>query len=81
MGSQRGKLITCDRCGESIFLKELNMTFEYEKQPDDWKTVGFGNWNIVPNAFTYSLCPRCSELFEKYRDMFFGIEEKDDDQA
>ena len=90
MGSQRGKLITCDRCGESIFLKELEVNeketdggftrwneYKYENIPEGWKNVNFG---LLFNP-GYMLCQHCHELFDKYRMMFFGIEERDDDQA
>lgn len=84
MSEQRGKLITCDRCGERIFIKELDVNeketdggftrwneYKYEDLPEGWGSVSFGKgWN------SYSmLCPGCSELFEKYRDTFFKIEE------
>ena len=85
MSEQRGKLVTCDRCGESIFVKELVATeretdsgffrwneYKYEDLPEGWSTVYFGEFVF------YTLCPICYELFEKCRNMFFGIEEKDE---
>ena len=86
MSEQRGKLVMCDRCGESIFVKELVATeretdggftrwneYKYEDLPEGWSSATFGR-GFCEN---YKLCPHCYELFEKYRKMFFGIEEKE----
>lgn len=85
MSEQRGKLVMCDRCGVSIFLKELEVKeherdggftrwneYKHEARPEGWTTVYFGKF--VDNT----LCPICYELFEKYKNMFFGIEEKEE---
>lgn len=87
MSEQRGKLVTCDRCGESIFLKELEVKererdggftrwneYKYEDLPEGWSSVTFDRGFSV----NYKLCPHCYELFEKYRTMFFGIEAKEE---
>lgn len=86
MASQRGKMVSCDRCGESIFLKELEVKekdtdggftrwneYKYEDLPEGWGTVSFGKGL----GSSHMLCPCCSELFEKYRVMFFDAEEKE----
>lgn len=74
MSEQYGLLVTCDRCGESIFLKEG----EYEDTlslPGAWSRAQFSEIYITSPAF-YTLCPRCAKLFKKHRDDFFDIGEK-----
>lgn len=82
MAEQRGKLVTCDRCGESIFVKELKAEekerdggftrwneYTYENLPNGWDRVYFGyNFN---NGM---LCPRCVAVFEIAREEFWGLE-------
>lgn len=86
MASQRGKMITCDRCGESIFLKELEVKekdmdggftrwneYKYEELPDGWANVLFD----VGFGSNKVLCPECMSIFDKVRAEFW-MEEKDD---
>lgn len=90
MASQRGKMVSCDRCGESIFIKELeakeNETdggftrwneYKYEDLPEGWGAVAFGKgWGGV----SHTLCPRCSELFDKHHKVFFRVGEKEGEE-
>lgn len=66
MSSVEGKLLTCDVCGKSIFLKcvgrkEAHGGYtkwrEYENA-DGWTNVYFGNVKLQ------NVCPRCDELLQ-----------------
>ena len=61
MSSIEGKLITCDLCGTSVFLKYLGKREadggfttwrEYEKLPNGWNAISVRGYD--------SLCPACS---------------------
>lgn len=63
MSEQIGKLLSCDRCGETIFLKWEGMSeFDggyskiqhFEKVPEGW----------TKNRDVGDLCPDCSELYQ-----------------
>ena len=81
MAEQRGKLLTCDRCGETVFLKELEAKardadggytrwneYKHEEPPEGWSYKYFGDYSN-----SYSLCPKCSEKFEEAHTNFFRI--------
>lgn len=83
MSEQRGKLLTCDRCGETVFLKELKATekdtdggftrwneYEHEDPPEGWSYKYFGD--LRSNG--YNLCPECSQKLEEAHAMFFNKE-------
>ena len=53
--SCEGKLITCDRCGRSIFLKRLERD-RFESMPDTW----------LYEALIGYLCDDCAYLFRKW---------------
>lgn len=64
MSERIGKLLSCDRCGKTIFLKgegtnELDggyfKVLRFEKPPEGW-----GSFRDV-----YTLCPRCHEECDK----------------
>ena len=71
MSTQPGKMIKCDRCGKTIFLKLLEekdhdmdggytrwTTQTYEDKPANWKTVYFAtSWS------GNDLCPDCYEVY------------------
>lgn len=76
MSEQIGKLVTCTRCKNTVFLKYLksvggsNYTDPgysravYEDLPGDWMhATGMGD-----------LCPKCAREFIKYLKEFFGEE-------
>lgn len=67
MTAIEGKMLTCDVCGKSIFLK-----FVGEKETDG----GYTKWREYENAEGWSsvyvgkiglgnVCPKCFELIEK----------------
>lgn len=73
MSSQRGKLITCDRCGESTFVKYHKSSFmdggyteqeHYDPTPEGWEwESGVGH-----------LCPSCNRLFKETMTKFLGYD-------
>ena len=64
-----GDLVTCSRCGQTIFLKKLGYSpsggyrphDDIEKLPDDWL-------NIV--ELGGHLCPSCSLMFKRMIEKF-----------
>ena len=69
MSKVKGELLTCDRCGETIFLKYL------EKGYADG---GYTTWDKYENAegwgyeVHYNLCPKCMEEYKEMINDFFG---------
>ena len=72
MAENIGKLITCDRCNESLFLRytgtdHLDGGFtsvdKFEKKPDNW----CHNYDLKMD-----LCPKCrivfNDLIEKFKE-------------
>lgn len=69
----KGMLETCDRCGNSIFLKYIGTGEadggytrwdQFEPLPKDWsKHTGFG-----------CLCPDCTSLLKKILIEFYGYD-------
>ena len=55
MAETKGMLKTCDRCGETVFIKRLptREIEEFEKTPEGWE------WRTD----TKLLCPKCSETY------------------
>lgn len=83
MSKQRGQLLTCDRCGKTIFLKELEAKekdtdggytrwneYKHEKPPEEWTHKYFGDY-----SHKYDLCPECAERFKREYNIFFEIAE------
>ena len=61
-----GKLITCDRCGRSIFLKYLG-----EEILTKGMTVRYDRFESMPDTWLYErpigyLCDNCACLFRKW---------------
>lgn len=61
MGSEIGRLITCDRCGNTIFLKVIDSHAEWDETP---RTI----YEPMPDTWLYEtpigyLCDRCAEDF------------------
>jgi DNA-directed RNA polymerase subunit RPC12/RpoP len=82
MSEQRGKLLTCDRCGKTVFLKELEAKerdtdggytrwneYKHEDPPEGWTYKYFGDY-----IKRYNLCPECSKKLEETREKFFQCE-------
>lgn len=69
MSKVKGELLTCDRCGETIFLKYLG------KGDADG---GYTTWDKYENAegwgyeVRYNLCPKCMEEYKEMINDFFG---------
>lgn len=68
---QKGKLITCGRDNNFVFLKYIGKgdadggftTWDkFEKLPDEW---------LYDNRFGY-LCPDCAKIFKTFMSQFFG---------
>lgn len=65
MGCEKGKLVICDRCGETVFLKYIKTEGGsnygsdydvYDNLPEDWlHETGIGY-----------LCPHCANEFRKW---------------
>lgn len=64
MAEVKGKLCSCDRCGETVFLKatgegETDGGYtrwnKFESYPEGWKS----RWEVG------TLCPGCNALFDK----------------
>ena len=85
MSNQRGKLITCDRCGKTVFLKELSAKerdtdggytrwneYKYENPQEGWTNQYFGDYKT-----NYDLCPACTKKLEEARKMFFETKENE----
>ena len=68
MSEVEGKLLTCDPCGATVFLKYLEtkqydggFTKErrYEDRPAGWQT-----WNVA-GVIHSTLCPSCNERMQE----------------
>lgn len=69
MSEANGKLLTCDRCGETVFLRLTGRTEldggwtnydNFESAPDGWELAH------LPNTKYCRLCPRC---FKEYTEL------------
>ena len=76
MAEVKGKLLTCQRCGKSVFLKLIGknhydggytVTDKHEPRPSGWETYS------IPKVYT-DLCPTCGAEFERLCKAF--MEEK-----
>lgn len=70
MAEQIGKLLTCDRCSRTVFLKyngteHLDGGFtkvdKFENKPDGWKHTC---------DLRMDLCPKCNEALHKFLEEF-----------
>lgn len=60
MAETEGKLLTCDLCGETVFLKYVNDGIrKYDDIPDGWVS-----WH-VGNVIHGMLCPTCNERMQE----------------
>ena len=81
MSAVKGKLTTCDRCGDTTFVKLKGVNYcdggytkvdEFEPEPESWLYTSI--------LFYQYLCPKCKEelrlmLIEFYKDSPRMIEE------
>lgn len=68
MAETEGKMLTCDLCGATVFLKYVE-TKDYdggftrlrtfEKKPEGWQT-----WH-VSNVISSTLCPSCNKRMQE----------------
>ncbi len=67
MAEVEGKLLTCDLCGETVFLRYIETedydggftrVRKHENKPDGWQT-----WH-VSNVICSTLCPSCNERMQ-----------------
>lgn len=56
MSEVNGKMLTCDRCGDTVFLKEGE--YLYEKAPEGW---AYHNEPALVGAWGGHLCPYCEK--------------------
>lgn len=75
MSKHIGKNLTCDRCGDTVFLKRVEEDTvldggftrieNFETAPEGWK-----------NSFELDmdLCPRCSDIWEGFKARFKGAD-------
>lgn len=60
MAETEGKLLTCDLCGATVFLKYVGDGIrKYEDIPDGW-----GSWH-VGSIVNSTFCPSCNERMQK----------------
>ncbi len=80
-----GKLITCQRCNNTIFLK-YTKSRHFDggyTTVDDFEPLTEG-WRQYIDPFKGHLCPKCNEEYSKMVDVFFGaipteVPERDSD--
>ena len=67
MGSETGLLLTCDRCGDQVFLRKTGQTVTdggYTRR-DDFEAAP--EWKYYSDVRRITMCPRCSQ---QYKDLF-----------
>lgn len=60
MAETEGKLLTCDLCGKTVFLKYVNDGIRKHEDPPE----GWGYWH-VSNVINSMLCPSCNERMQE----------------
>jgi len=77
MSFQRGKLITCDRCNESVFVKYNKSSFT------DGGFTENENYDPTPEGWVFEpeighLCPVCHRVFKETMTKFLGYDRTPD---
>lgn len=76
MAEVRGKLLTCDRCGTTVFLKvikesDLDGGFtkytKFEDAPEGWE------YHREPGTYGCHLCPTCNKTYKSILKDFIGF--------
>lgn len=79
-----GKLVICDRCGESVFIQYIgdkpldggySSVAEFEPIPKDW---GDCYPLIGKSQVTKMLCPACAKEWKAQVNVFFGLVDKEE---
>lgn len=71
MAQEKGKLLTCNRCGKSVFLKFLGMEpQEWSKPTEQYATAPDGWANAVSLGRDIDLCPECTEEWVELQTRF-----------
>lgn len=72
MASENGRLLTCDRCGETVFLKCIG------EETSDGGWTKWSKFEPEPDGWLYEyemghLCPGCAFLFKSWvSDFMYG---------
>lgn len=76
MARTEGLLITCDRCGETVFLKKTGVN-----DLDGWtnRSTQYSTYQSLPQNWMYEtafghLCPKCAREFQTFCANFFTKE-------
>ena len=86
MAELKGKLLTCDRCGEQIFLKHIKSDALdggftnreiYDDTPSGWYSRNVGKDFVCKYAL---LCPECNRLCGELLAGFMGGRESVNDK-
>lgn len=73
MSEAKGKLLTCDRCGETVFLSAVSESLldggftkntKFEDAPGGW------DYHREPGAYGCHLCPTCNKSFKSIMKAF-----------
>lgn len=84
MASFNGKILTCDRCGKIVVLKELQEGItdggytryrRFENNPTEWARIMF----TTSRSISYEICNKCAEEFADLLRLF--VQEKNERSA
>ena len=68
------QILSCDRCGKSVMLKEklINPTI-YESRPDGWISVFYDGRNpYAKDSIFKELCPDCAKSYNNMIESFWA---------
>ena len=74
MADVKGKMVFCERCGQSVFVKLTGKDYfdggfssrdTFEQLPEGWK-------ESVCIEHYVTLCPNCYDEWQKVKERFFG---------
>lgn len=72
MSRRDGRIYTCDRCGEQVFLRLIG------KETLDGGFTSYNQFEKLPDGWTFEsrwdLCPECSRQYQQAIDQFMGDE-------
>lgn len=71
MAYEKGKLLTCNRCGEFVFLKFEGIEPQEWSEPREKYEPAPGGWaNALSLGCNIDLCPACTEEWVKLQTAF-----------